>query len=82
MTGVACEVLWPVIRSAPTVQVDARECDEGLGADYPLLGRCLAGQCREAATIAVEGEPRFLVSVEANRASSCVDAYFGLPCYR
>jgi hypothetical protein len=82
MTGVACEVCRPMIRSAPAVHSDAHECEEGLADDYPLLGRHLAQQYRAAGTIAVEGEPRILVVVEANRASSDVNAYPGLSCYR
>ena len=82
MTGVACDVLQPRIQLAPALRADARECEEGFAADHPLLGRHLAEQCREASTIAVEGEPRFLVFVDANRTLSGVDTYLGLPCYR
>ena len=82
MTGVACEVCRPMFRSTPAVHSDAHECEEGLADDYPLLGRRFAEQYREAGTIAVGGEPRILIVVEANRASSGVNAYLGLPCYR
>ena len=69
-------------QSVPIIIADAREFEEGFVDDYPLLAQHLAEHYREAGTIAVEEEPRFLVFVEANRPSSGMDPYFGLPCFQ
>lgn len=49
---------------------------------FRLAPAVQADACRCDEGVAVEGEPGFLVSVDANRASSCLGTHLGLPCYR
>lgn len=69
-------------QSVPIVLADAREFEEGFVSDYPLLAQHFAHAYREAGTIVVDDEPRFLVFVDTNRQPNGVDPYLGLPCFK
>jgi hypothetical protein len=68
-------------QSVPIVLADAREYEEGFAEDYPLLARYLEEHYRRAGVIDVDGEPRFLVFVDADRTPRGMDPYLGLPCF-
>lgn len=69
-------------QSVPIVLADAREFGDGFLDDYALLAQHLASDYRHAGTIAVEGEPGFVVFVERRREPVHVDSELGLPCFR
>ena len=69
-------------QSVPVVLADPREFEDGFVSDYPLIARHLENAYREAGTIVVDKEPRFLVFVDAHRRPTRMDPHFGLPCFR
>ena len=69
-------------QSVPVVLADPREFEDGFVSDYPLLARHIGNAYREAGTIVVDGEPRFLVFVDAHRQPARMDSHLGLPCFR
>ena len=69
-------------QSVPVVLAEARDFEEGFVSDYPLLAKYIAGRYREAGTIAVDREPRFLVFVDTRRQPRGVDPFLGLPCFQ
>jgi len=69
-------------QSVPIVLADDREFDDGFLDDYPLFAQHLESDYRQAGTIAVEGEPGYVVFVETRREPVHVDSELGLPCFR
>ena len=68
-------------QSVPIILVDGRNFEGEFASDYALLARHLAEAYREAGTIIVDEEPRFLVFVEIDREPSNVDSQLALPCF-
>lgn len=69
-------------QSVPIILADARDFEDGFVSDYPLLARHLDDDYRQAGTIVVDDEPRFLVFVDAHRRPTHMDTVLGLPCFK
>jgi hypothetical protein len=69
-------------QSVPIIVADAEDFEDGFVTDYPMVAQYVRDHYRDAGIIAVDGEPRLKVLVQAARQPVRSHPVFDLPCFR